>query len=95
MKQHKQVAVDGKILDRYVGRYGLPPDLILTVRREGDHLSVQENDEPKRDLLQESETDFFSTASDDVMTFESDGQAKVTTMTPHAEGKEISITRID
>ena len=95
LNQHKQVAVDGKILDRYVGRYGLPPDLILTVRREGDHLSVQENDEPKQDLLPESETDFFSTASNDVMTFESDGQAKVTTMTLHAEGKEISIKRID
>jgi CubicO group peptidase (beta-lactamase class C family) len=95
LKQHKQVAVDGKILDRYVGRYGLPPDLILTVRREGDHLSVQENDEPKQDLLPESETDFFSTASDDVMTFESDSQGKVTAMTLHAEGKDISIKRIE
>jgi CubicO group peptidase (beta-lactamase class C family) len=95
LKQHKQVAVDGKILDRYVGRYGLPPDLILTVRREGDHLSVQENDEPKQDLLPESETDFFSTASEDVMTFESDSQGKVTAMTLHAEGKDISIKRIE
>ena len=36
-------AADAKVLHRYVGRYGLPPDIILTVRREGDHLSVQEN----------------------------------------------------
>jgi CubicO group peptidase (beta-lactamase class C family) len=95
LKQHKQVAVDGKVLDRYVGRYGLPPDLILTVRREGDHLSVQENEEPKQDLLPESETDFFSTASEDVMTFESDSQGKVTAMVLHADGKDISIKRIE
>jgi CubicO group peptidase (beta-lactamase class C family) len=94
-KQHKQVAVDGKVLDRYVGRYGLPPDLILTVRREGDHLSVQENDEPKQDLLPESETDFFSTASDDVFTFESNSQGRVTAMVLHADGKDISIKRIE
>jgi CubicO group peptidase (beta-lactamase class C family) len=95
LKQHKQVAVDGKVLDRYVGRYGIPPNIILTVRREGDHLSVQENDEPKQDLLPESETDFFSTSSDDTMTFESDGQRRVTAMILHADGKDISIKRIE
>jgi CubicO group peptidase (beta-lactamase class C family) len=95
LKQHKQVAVDGKVLDRYVGRYGLPPDIILTVRREGDHLTVQENDEPKQDLLPESETDFFSTVADDVMTFQVDGQGKATGMILHADGKDIPIKRIE
>ena len=76
LKQHKQVAVDGKVLDRYVGRYQLPPNIVLTVRREGDHLSMQENDEPKQDLLPESQTDFFSTASDDGVTFQTDSAGK-------------------
>ncbi len=95
LAQHKQVAVDGRILDRYVGRYGLPPNVILTVRREGDHLSVQENDEPKQDLLPESEADFFSTVSTDTYAFEKDGDGKVTAMILHAGGKDIPIKRID
>jgi CubicO group peptidase (beta-lactamase class C family) len=99
LKQHKQVAVDGKILDRYVGRYSIPPNIILTVRREGDHLSVQEsvdgNSEPKQDLLPESNTDFFSTTADDAYTFESDRTGKVTTMILHTDGKDISIKRIE
>ena len=95
LKQHKQVTVDGRILDRYVGRYGIPPNLILTVRREGDHHSVQENDEPKQDLLPESERDFFSASSEDVMTFESDSQGRVTAMILHADGKDIPIKRIE
>jgi CubicO group peptidase (beta-lactamase class C family) len=93
LKKHKQVAVDAKVLDQYVGRYGLPPNIILTIRREGDHLSVQENDEPMQDLMPESETDFFSTTSDDGMTFQTDSQGRVTAMILHADGKDISIKR--
>ena len=95
LKKHYRIAVDGKVLDRYVGRYGTPPDLILTIRREGDHLSVQENDEAKQDLLPESEKDFYSTSSDDGLTFSFDTQGKVTGMTLHADGRDIPIKKID
>jgi CubicO group peptidase (beta-lactamase class C family) len=95
LKQHKQVTVDSRILDRYVGRYGTPPDMILRIRHEGDHLSVQENDEPKQDLLPESETDFFSTTADDVFSFETDSQGRATSMTLRTGGKDIPIKRID
>jgi CubicO group peptidase (beta-lactamase class C family) len=99
LKQHKQVTVDPKVLDRYVGRYSLPPNVILTVRREGDHLSVQEsvqgNDEAKQDLLPESETQFFSTTADDVYSFETDSQGHATAMVLHSDGKDIPIKRIE
>jgi CubicO group peptidase (beta-lactamase class C family) len=95
LKVHKVVAVDSKVLDRYVGRYGDPPDLSLTIRREGDHLSVQENSEPKQELFPESERDFFSKVADDVFTFEVDSQGHVTLMTLHTGGKDIPLKRID
>ena len=99
LPQHKPVAVDGKLLDRYVGRYGLPPNVVLTIRREGDHLSVKEseggNDEPKQDLLPESQTNFFSTTADDVFTFATDSLGRATSMTLHTDGKDILIKRID
>jgi CubicO group peptidase (beta-lactamase class C family) len=95
LKQHKQVVVDSKVLDRYVGRYGLPPNIVLTIRREGDHLSVQENDEPKQDLLPESETDFYSTVADDEYTFKTDGQDRATVMILHTDGEDIPIKRIE
>ena len=44
LKKHKAVAVDGKVLDKYVGHYGLPPNVVLVIRHEADHLTVQEND---------------------------------------------------
>jgi len=89
------VHVGPEVLERYVGRYGEPPNLILTVRREGDHLSVQENDEPKEEVFPESERDFFSKVSDDVLTFETDPQGHVIRMVLHTGGRDIPIKRID
>jgi hypothetical protein len=57
------------------------------VEREGDHLSVQENDEPKQNLMPESETDFSSTRAEDSYTFEINGEGKATTMILRAAGK--------
>jgi len=98
LKQHKQVAVDAAILQLYVGRYQIPPEVaphvILTVRWEGDHLTVQENDEPKQDLLPESPTQFY-TIADDVYTFESDAQGHATQMVLHADGKDIPARPIE
>jgi CubicO group peptidase (beta-lactamase class C family) len=95
LKVHKQITVDPKLLDRYVGRYGTPPDLILVIRREGDHLSVQENDEPKQELFGESDRDFFAKGNDDAYTFEVDAQGRITSMTLHADGRDIPLKRID
>jgi len=95
LKQHKVAHVDPALLDKYAGRYGEPPSLILTIRREGDHLSIQENDEPKQELLPESEWDFFSSASDDALTFQLDSEGKTTGMVLHVDGKDIPLKRID
>ena len=51
LKEHKEVPVSARLLNSYSGRYGHLPDLILTIRREGDHLSIQEQEEPKQELF--------------------------------------------
>ena len=94
LKQHTRIVVAQNILDRYVGRYALNPDVVLTIRRVGDHLTIQENDEPMQELLPESERDFYSASSDDTLTFEMDAADKVTGMTLHV-GKEIPVKRIE
>ena len=79
-------------IDETVGRL---MNLILVIRREGDHLSIQENDEPKQDLFPENDTDFFSKVADDVFTFEMDSQGRVTRMVLHTGGQDIPANRID
>jgi CubicO group peptidase (beta-lactamase class C family) len=93
LKQHKRAAVEPAVLEKYVGRYGDPvdfPSVVLTIRREGDHLSVQENDEPRQELLPESVTEFYSANSDDEYTFETDGSKLIL----HADGKDIPFPRL-
>ena len=94
LKQRKQVVVASEILDRYVGRYGVDPTVTLTIRREGDHLSIQENDEPKQELLAETPSDFYSTSSGDTLTFQVDSAGKVSGLILHV-GKDIPVKRID
>ncbi len=95
MKVRKEIVIDGKVLARYVGHYGVPPDLLLVIRREGDHLSIQENDEPKQELFATSETVFFSKVADDELTFEMDRNGRVLRMVLRTGGREIPIKRID
>lgn len=45
-QQHKEVKVDPKLFDAYVGSYQLIPAFILTITRDNDHLYVQAPDSP-------------------------------------------------
>src|SRR5207248_1332849 len=89
------VHVDPAVLDKYVGRYSVPggPKIVLTIERKEDHLTVQENDEPKQDLLPESKTQFFSTVANDVYRFEIDEHGRVKQMILHTDGRDIKIPR--
>src|SRR4029453_17929512 len=94
LPQRKEVAVDAKILDRYVGRYGEPPNLILKITRKGSRLFIQENDEPRQELGAESETKFFSKNSSDSLTFELDDHGRVVRMVLHV-GREVPLKRLE
>ena len=95
LKIHKIASVPLPLLEKYAGRYGEPPQLVLVVRREGDHLSIQENDQPREEVFPESDRQFFSKSNDDILTFESDSASRVITMTIHLPGRNISVKRLD
>lgn len=94
LKQHKLVAVNPQLLDRYAGRYG-EPNLTEVIRREGDHLSLSENGEQAEELFPEGENEFFSKTSDDELTFEADSSGRIVRMVIHTGGRDIPIRRIN
>ncbi|UQR61876.1 M56 family metallopeptidase [Bradyrhizobium sp. C-145] len=63
-------------LDQYVGWYRLAPNRVLTVRRDGDRLSLQETGQGTTQLFAEG-TDAFSFRGDHLVIFLRDEQAKV------------------
>src|SRR5437763_10169969 len=49
--EHKEIAVDPKIFDGYVGRYQLAPNFIMSVTRDGDHLYTQATGQPRFEIF--------------------------------------------
>ena len=85
-KQRKEVAVDPKLFDGYVGRYQIDPDFSLTVTREGNHLFVQATGQPRYEVFAESEKDYFFKMVDAQITFETDIHGHATGLVLHQDG---------
>jgi CubicO group peptidase (beta-lactamase class C family) len=92
---HKEVQVDPKLFDGYVGRYELAPNFVLTVTREGDRIFGQGTGQPKAELFPESERDFFFKVVDIQVTFEVDAQGRATGVIAHQGGANIPGKRLD
>jgi CubicO group peptidase (beta-lactamase class C family) len=93
LKQHKSVTLTPEQLQRVAGRYKFPPDVILTVTVDNGRLFIQENDEPKQQLLADSPQDFYSTNSSDEYTFKpATGTAQVLIL--HLGDKDLELQRI-
>ena len=92
-KEHKEITVDPKIFDGYVGRYQLAPNFILTVTREGDQLFTQATGQPKVQVFPESQRDFFLKVVDAQITFETDANGRATSLTLHQNGANMPAKR--
>ena len=85
-KELKQVAVDPKLFDGYVGLYQLTPSFIITVTREANQLFIQATGQPKFEVFPESDKDYFLKVVDAQITFETDAQGKATGLVLHQGG---------
>ena len=91
----KEVAIDPKVLDRYVGRYQLAPAFVLTVTREGDGLFVQATGQPRAQVFAMSEREFFYKIVEARITFVTDGTGRATSLVLHQNGAEIPGKRVE
>jgi hypothetical protein len=94
-KERKEVAIDPKLLDRYIGRYELAPGFILTITREGNQLQAQATNQPAFEIFPEGERKFFLKAVDAQLTFETEGEGKATRVILHQNGRDLPGKRID
>jgi serine-type D-Ala-D-Ala carboxypeptidase/endopeptidase len=95
-KIHKEIAVDPKLFDSYVGRYRPSPDWAYTVTHEGDSLRIQLPAAPKFRLHAEGERDYFIEENDDIqVTFQTDAQGRSTGLILHIWGFNVPAPRIE
>ena len=93
-KEHKEVTVDPKLFEGYVGQYQLAPNFILTITFEGDKLFAQATGQPKFQIFPESEREFFLKVVDAQITFETDSSGRATSLTLHQNGADMPAKRI-
>ena len=91
----KEVKVDVKILETYVGRYALASKQEVTITRRNGGVSVEYPGQPKIDLFPESETQFFVKIADAQVSFAKDKEGRVTHLMLRLSGKEQKATRIE
>ncbi len=94
-KEHKEISVDPKLFDGYVGSYQLAPNFVVTVTRDGDGLFVQGTGQPKAQVFPESERDYFFRVVDAQITFVTDSRGKATELILHQNGADVPAKRVN
>jgi CubicO group peptidase (beta-lactamase class C family) len=93
-KGHTEISLGPDVLDKYVGRYQLGPNFILTVTREGNQLISQATGQNKFEIFPESERAFFVKTFDAQITFDTDSGGRATALTLHQGGRSTVAQRI-
>ena len=89
------VAIDPKLLDAYVGRYRLAPEVVYTVTREGNRLMGQRTGREKEELLPKSDTIFFVRGQPrGEKVFARDAKGTITRLIDRRDNNDLVWTRI-
>ncbi len=89
-----EVAISPDILNRYVGRYALAPQFVLTVSRKGDQLHVQATGQPAIRVFPKSETEWFYKDVDAQLTFKVNDEGQCDSLVLHQNGQDIPGRRV-
>jgi hypothetical protein len=92
--EHKEITLDAKILDRYVGTYQMDRWVLKSVSRDGGRSYVELTGQPKFEVFPESERKFFLKVVDAQLTFDVDAQGAATRVTLHQNGNDIPAKRL-
>ncbi len=80
--------VNPDIYDRYVGKYEISPDTLVTITRLGKYLMARVTGQIRSVIYPESETRFFYKYQEVQITFNVDDNGKAVSLTLHRNGKD-------
>ena len=92
--ERKEVKVDTKLYDSYVGQYELAPNFILTITNEDGKLMGQATGQGKLELSPTSETEFQVKGLEAQVTFVKNEQGQVTELILNQNGRKMPAKKI-
>jgi hypothetical protein len=94
--ERKEIALDPKVLSRYMGAYQLAPGLNMLITLEGNQLTSKLDVQPSFPIFPESPTMFFLKVVDAELEFaKNDNQGRPTQLILHQNGRDQSMRRLD
>ncbi|WP_336487473.1 serine hydrolase [Methylobacterium nigriterrae] len=90
-----EIVLEPEIMDRYAGRYRLGPGRVLTLAREGDHLTAQVTGEPALPFAPEGDRTFLSKAREARITIDTEPDGRPTGLTLYRDGRFRLAPRIE
>lgn len=94
-KEHQQVHVESSVMDKYVGAYRTNEYVIMTVKRDGDHLVMQMTGQGPVPHFPQSDTEYFAKIIDATISFVLNAQGHTTALVLHQGGRDRTMPRID
>jgi hypothetical protein len=94
--ERKEIKLDPKVLQRYVGAYQMAPGANMLVTLDNNQLVSQLTNQGPIPIFAESETKFFPKVVDAELEFSgSNAQGRATQLTLHQGGREMPAKRLD
>jgi D-alanyl-D-alanine-carboxypeptidase/D-alanyl-D-alanine-endopeptidase len=85
----KEIPLDPKSLESYVGEYKVNPQFSIKITAEGAHLYAQATGQPRFELFGEKENEFFLKVVDAQISFVKDAAGKTTQLVLHQNGANV------
>ena len=93
--RQKEVTVNPKLLEKYVGDYQLSPTATVKITRQDNALFAQVTGQPKLQVFPQSDRNFFYKVFDAQLTFETDDQGRATALVLLYNGVSSRAKRIE
>lgn len=91
----KEIEVPDHILKSYIGKYELMPNFILTVTKEDHQMKAQATGQPAFDIFPKSENEFYLKVVNAQLTFNSNEEGTVISVTLHQGGQDLEGKKMD
>lgn len=84
----KEIIIDDEILARYIGHYELAPEFVITISKDGSQLKAQATGQSEFEIYPRSENVFYLKVAEAQVTFNSNEDGEVVSMTLLQGGQE-------
>jgi CubicO group peptidase (beta-lactamase class C family) len=91
----KEIVLEPRVFDGYVGRYQLAPTVFVTFTREDAHFFTQITGQPRLEIFASSPREFFLKVVDAQLTFEVDANGRATAAVLHQSGRDMRAPRVE